>query len=639
MFASRRALSMLLSAIAAFAAIQVATSAAAPSAETAALLEAIEKAATEEDAMKIMEAPLADLKKLDNAVMEKVVLRQWWNLARDIVAKSHEQKIDLSFSVRKAVRTLKDEADELLRTLNPKYGQAQQVTPAFQWAQNDTCIFLTVKWTVRWNAPGALEVFDPSVNMSANSFNFTGFGKHSNNKYKYSLGLGLFDNILPDFSTWSAASVGKMSVTLRKKWARKWPRLLGDKKLKIGNMHVWMEQQDKLEGTLGGMTSVSNSPITCAMNEKLYCLATDTCKKAANCTQCPGKDIPKIEDGVCAGVPTEKGSVSFKDADMDRNELGGEITIHKARNEFDIDTYVVYFGKDDKNKLEKDGVPIEIGKAKPISGDVDIKMPMNTPVPEGATHFLVYSRNEYGEYAVAGFTIITDAVLPKEKPRSIAFEDEDGDRGYISGSCKIQGAMDQDEIDDYSLHWAKTATKKIATGSLVRNVPKDKTGNLLSHYFSKNTRIPDGATHLIAYSKNSHGEHPDGVSIKISDKSKPCVNKTDADCPQGVEVAKSDGQIKFSVKGAAQEAGIESYALYWGRRDCNDGGQSGAKNGHIQDLKISGASDAKETSLPAETVVPAGTTHVLVFSKSRLGESNHCAAISFESDEKGKPEL
>merc|ERR1719352_1942475 len=119
-------------------------------------------------------------------------MRQWWSLSRDLVAQSHTQTVDLSVSVRKAVRTLKDEADELLRTLNPKYGLAQQVSPAFQWAQNDTCIFLTVKYTVRWNAPGALEVTEPSVNTSYNVFNFSGLGKHSNNKYKYTLAVGLF---------------------------------------------------------------------------------------------------------------------------------------------------------------------------------------------------------------------------------------------------------------------------------------------------------------------------------------------------------------------------------------------------------------------------------------------------------------
>merc|ERR1719160_1698637 len=246
-----------------------AASVAAPASEAStqhkdAILSALSGVVREEDARSIFEPYLGDVKKLDAAVIEKVVFNQWWTLAQDIVARSHVQGVDMSFAVRKAVRTLKDEADELLRTLNPKYGQAQQVAPAFQWAQNDTCIFLTVKFTVRWNAPGALEVTEPAVVMEANTFNFTGLGKHSNNKYKYVLALSLFDGIDSAASVWSTASVGKLSATLRKTWARKWPRLLEDKKTKISNMHLWMEMQDKLDSALSGMNTVSNSPATCA---------------------------------------------------------------------------------------------------------------------------------------------------------------------------------------------------------------------------------------------------------------------------------------------------------------------------------------------------------------------------------------
>merc|ERR1712232_547126 len=128
------------------------------------------------------------------------------------------------------------------------------------------------------------------------------------------------------------------------------------------------------------------SPVTCAASDKLYCLATDTCKKAANCSQCPGKTVPKEEDHVCTGMPTEKASISFKDSDMDANEVGGEIKITKARNEFDIDEYVVYWGKDDRNKLDLNGVGHKVGAAQPTGGDTDVKLPMNTAIPETATH-------------------------------------------------------------------------------------------------------------------------------------------------------------------------------------------------------------------------------------------------------------
>jgi hypothetical protein len=601
------------------------------------LVQKLDTVMSEDEARTLVEPHLGELRKLDAAVMEKIVLRQWWELAREIVTKSHAQQVDLSFAVRKSVRTLKDEADELLRTLNPKYGQAQQVTPAFQWAQNDSCIFLSVKYTVRWNAPGALEVTEPSVNISLNNFSFSGLGKHSNNKYRYFLALSLFDNTVPEASIWSAASVGRLSVTMRKKWARKWPRLLADKKLKIGNMHLWSERQEALDGSLSGMSSVSNSPVTCAASQKMYCLPTDTCKKAGNCSLCPGKGTSNEEAHLCAGAPSEKASLTFKDVDMDSSEISGEVKIHKARNEFDIDRYVVYYGKDDSTKLQAD----PLGSSPPTGGDAEVRIPLNTALPAEATHLLVFSENAYGEYGSPGSTLISDAVLPKERPVSIAFEDEDGDVGHVSGTVAIEQPADTTNLDEYALHWGKSPNRKIATSSQIHVVSKstkDAAGKA-THYLSKGTKIPEGATHMIAYSKNSHGENPNGVALKIMDAKKPCFNKTDNNCPRGVTAEKNaDGTIKLSVMRAKDERGVQKYAFYWGRRDCADGGQQGAKNGHIQDLNIdTGMSgDTGDVSLAADTVVPPGTTHVLAFSKNAVGEANNCVSTSFESGDEKK---
>eukprot|EP00929_Paragymnodinium_shiwhaense_P069971 TRINITY_DN3536_c0_g1_i1.p1 TRINITY_DN3536_c0_g1~~TRINITY_DN3536_c0_g1_i1.p1 ORF type:complete len:667 (+),score=190.76 TRINITY_DN3536_c0_g1_i1:153-2153(+) len=666
MSATRR----LVLALATFASSLVKVTRCAPSAasispEMQKLVQDLDAAKTEEEGRTLVEPYMAELKKLDPTAMEKIVLRQWWAVAKEVVAKSHLQQVDLSFSVRKAVRTLKDEADELLRTLNPKYGQAQQVSPAFQWAQNDTCVFLTVKYTVRWNAPGALEATDINVQMSGSSFNFTGLGKHSNNKYRYVLSLPLFDNIREESSSWSAASVGKLSVTLRKRWPRKWPRLLGDKKMKITNMHVWSERQEQFDSSLTGMNSVSNSPVTCGAADKLYCLATDTCKKAANCSQCPGKPMAVPEESLCAGVPTEKGSLSFKDSDMDVNELGGEIKITKARNEFDIDQYIVYFGKDENTKLQTaDGKDMEIGQATPIGGDSEVKMPMNTPVPDGATHLLVFSKNQYGEYGTPGSVIISDAVLPKGKPESISFEDQDGDRGHISGHVTIEGPLGEQLIDEFALHWGKSSTKRITQNSLIRTISawnnrkenkaeddkekgedkkdeKKKDTFSVKHYFSYNTKIPDGATHLIAYAKNSHGEHPTGVSVRLYDRIKPCLNKTDASCPQSVALSGANNAVVPTLSTLKEsDSFITVYGLYWGRGDCKEGGQSGAKNGHIQDLNYWPTDSSPiEHILPAGSAVPDGTTHVLVFAKGAVGESGHCVSASFAPEEKTNTEL
>lgn len=48
-----------------------------------------------------------------------------------------------------------------------------------------------------------------------------------------------------------------------------------------------------------------------------------------------------------------------------------------------------------------------------LSNDLDLMIPQNSPVPEGATHLLVFSRNAYGEYASPGSLLLRDAALPK----------------------------------------------------------------------------------------------------------------------------------------------------------------------------------------------------------------------------------
>eukprot|EP00928_Gymnodinium_smaydae_P088000 TRINITY_DN72160_c0_g1_i1.p1 TRINITY_DN72160_c0_g1~~TRINITY_DN72160_c0_g1_i1.p1 ORF type:complete len:640 (+),score=127.72 TRINITY_DN72160_c0_g1_i1:108-2027(+) len=608
------------------------------------LLEALDGIVAEDDARKVLEPHMAELKKLSSAVVEKVVLKQWWKLAHELVAKSHVQQVDLSFAVRKAVRTLKDEADELLRTLNPKYGQAQQVSPAFQWAQNDTCIFLTIKYTVRWNAPGALEVTDPSVNMSGNEFSFSGLGKHSNNKYKYMLNFKMFDRIDPVASTWSAASVGKLSVVLRKSWARKWPRLLVDKKSKIGNMHVWMEMQEKLDSTLSSVSSASNSPMTCALSQKLYCLPTDSCKKADLCSQCPGKESPDAEMSLCGGAPTDVPSASFSDSDQNEREIGGEVKITKSNKNFDVTSYEVYYGKDSTNPLEgPDGTPLLIGQVTPKGyGEVTVNIPQNTALTDKMTHILVFASNAYGKKATPGAVSIKDAFLPRGKPAAVTFDDENGEKGEIGGPIKITLPEDHEQIVDFVIYWGSSPRKKMGSSEATVFKSSDvKPGETVSHTLPKHTKIKDGATHFIVYAKNEHGENPNGVAVKIVDLMKPCLMKDAASCPEKLEAERaSTGDIVVRAKRAREEGDVHpvtQYNFYWGRKSCENGGQTGAKNGLIKEVgKDDFQGEWVIANMPADTTVPSGTTHVLVFAKNAGGESEQCVSVEFKSDAKAE---
>lgn len=615
---------------------------AAPDAANAQILRALEGVILEEDASKILEPHMENLRTLDAAVIEKVVFKHWWHLAQDMVARSHKQKADLSVAVRKAVRTLKDDADELVRTLNPKYGQAQSVAPAFQWAQNDTCIFLTVKFTVRWNAPGALGVSESAVHMETNKFNFTGLGKHSNNKYKYQLAFKMFDNISPVDSTWDSGSVGKLSVTLRKKWARKWPRLLQDKKTKIGNMHVWMETQDRLNGQLAGMSTVTHSPVTCRDLKKLYCSVTDTCKMATNCSTCPGKTEADEDQAICAGVPTQKPSISFTDTDMDRDQLGGRIKFFKEKYDFESETFSVYWGRDESNKIDSDEAAASQGS---FIGEVDaqawephVSIPSNTKKPEHASHLLAFSKNKYGEYSTPQALPVKDACLPLQSAQSVTFEDEDGDRNEVKGYVTVVKPEDDSTIDKYAVYWGKSATQRVDRRKNHTAFIQDVSKTSHQYWIGDSTRIPDQATHILAYAKNEFGEHPTPVAVKIVDSMYPCQKMGDDDCASGVSRISSEDSTTttLSIGRAKSEAGLTGYSLSWGRSACDEDGP-GIRNGHIKDMSH-GTDFELQVDAPihyqlSETFnVPDGTTHILAFSKNKHGESKFCVSQLFVSD-------
>merc|ERR1719229_932984 len=194
---------------------------------------------------------------------------------------------------------------------------------------------------------------------------------------------------------------------------------------------------------------------------------------------------------VCAGAPAEKASINFKDTDMDEGEIAGEVKITKARNEFDIDHYVVYFGKG-QSKLDPPLLGF-VGEAETVGADTVVKVPQNTQIPDTATSFLVFSRNAYGEYHTPGSVTIKDAVLPKEKPAGLTFDDEDGEMGEVSGTVTIKRAQSEDWLDDYVLHWGRSATRKLASGSKIHEVHKQADKDP-THFISKSTKLPDGAT-------------------------------------------------------------------------------------------------------------------------------------------------
>jgi hypothetical protein len=149
---------------------------------------------------------------------------------------------------------LKHSADDFATYADSTYrGQTQgldEVHCALQWAQNSTTLFLGVKYAARWSAPGAIEVSDVRVNISTCCFELEGFGHHSNIRKRYTVKLDVFADLLPAQSSWLAASVGRLTATLQKAQAAKWPRLTKMKAKTKHQVGTWLDMKEKWDNEL-----------------------------------------------------------------------------------------------------------------------------------------------------------------------------------------------------------------------------------------------------------------------------------------------------------------------------------------------------------------------------------------------------
>jgi hypothetical protein len=118
-----------------------------------------------------------------------------------------------------------------------------KIPPAFQWAQSSTDVLLNVKFSHKIDAPATLNVEPVNVTITDNYL----YLHASDGTKHFGLELNLFSNIIANESTYSMASVGRMTFQLKKQNGPiKWPKLItkasSSKKYK---MHMWIEMQEK----------------------------------------------------------------------------------------------------------------------------------------------------------------------------------------------------------------------------------------------------------------------------------------------------------------------------------------------------------------------------------------------------------
>eukprot|EP00392_Amoebophrya_sp_AT5.2_P009240 g9268.t1 len=563
---------------------------------------------TEADARSKLQPVFPTLSKLDPADLDYVVKNHFWELATEIVGESHKQSVDLSFAVRKAVKDVRNKADELIRYLNPKYHEKQKVIPVFRWAQNDTHIFLTIKYSVKWDAPGAVNVKDPQVVFNDNVFSFTASGEHSGNKYEYTLDLDCFDAIDEADSTWSSSSVGRFTAILAKRRMRRSP--------------------------------VAHSEKTCGVTQKIYCPQNDKC--LANCTTCGEWNVNATTGNFCSGPPKDKpSSISFTDVNLDMGAIEGDLKIEMS-DTYHISSYVVMFGRTPAEEKSSDQMKVladipanrlnkTTKKAVTLEPILDLKT-------DEEMAFAVFPKNEFGVLQNATFKSIEDAFVPKSAPIKLSFSDTNGDVGKLSGDIVVYSDPFDTTIEDFALYFGKKGGRsRVSNDAYIANLRRSTnvTEAEMAIYTLSDKAIPAGAQTILAYSKNVHGELKDEYAIAdIVDAQKPCAGSdrgSSVNCPPKVktiseDVSPEENVISLVINFEKAKPKSTSLAVYLSTdKSCQKASNYKRANHTEQEGQVL----LDKVELNGDAGESWRYTHLLVYTENSFGRSKYCSNTPF----------
>lgn len=457
-----------------------------------------------------------DVKRISAASIEKIVSSLNFDAASLLIRKAHDENFDISVPIRNAVAELRGKLDHLVKLLDPEYFKPQKVPPAFQWTQNDTAVFLQLKYSRRFNAPGAVDVEDFNCTFTNTSLFFSAIGGHSGKRFEYALNLDFFDGIVPELSSWNIGSVGKVLLSIAKRGPSKWPRLLLTT-VKIDNMHYWYDFGEKMEASLKMLPIVSESPLTCTSVNQLYCPTSGKC--APDCSECKSK--PSAEDGACVGPPAYKPKeVSFTDTDDEYEFVKGvvDVTIAKEYHKFDIDGFNIYMVSSGEALTDESRPSAVSGAITNTTAQADIpRMAVSV-----SSELVVVPFNARGENREKQ---MRKSVVDLFKPENcssiepVTFQDEDAEERQLKGLLKFSRPANTNNATHFAIHWGKSATEKLTpTAAAIA----ESSVYVTAHNISSPLTIPRGASHILVFAKSSIGEGSRPVgSWAIEDRRRP----------------------------------------------------------------------------------------------------------------------
>ena len=143
------------------------------------------------------------------------------------------------------INSLQKKLEDIMNKYKFDENDYQIVSPAFQWAQSLSTIFIEVKFAHRHDSPGCLEINNLNIEINGNNIRLIAYCISTDIPIKFDLNLNCLFDFDKEKSSFSSGSVGRYQLTLKKKEVKYWERLLFDSKESFANMKTWYEMRNK----------------------------------------------------------------------------------------------------------------------------------------------------------------------------------------------------------------------------------------------------------------------------------------------------------------------------------------------------------------------------------------------------------
>ncbi|MED5240876.1 MAG: hypothetical protein VYA66_02950, partial [SAR324 cluster bacterium] len=151
----------------------------------------------------------------------------------------------------------------------------------------------------------------------------------------------------------------------------------------------------------------------------------------------------------------EKKLLEFTDNDSRGGWLSGELIFTVPESvDSAISKYVLRWGNNPHQRL---GMFLPIVVLQPEKSGTRMRIKFKeTKIPPGATHILLYGRNENEEEKEFYSLILIDKGVPKSKPQEIVFEQTGKKGNRIQGKITITRAWDERDLTHYAVYWGES---------------------------------------------------------------------------------------------------------------------------------------------------------------------------------------